>query len=236
MKIYRIAKEIVSNKGIKILSQSNYIILGVTDDNGSESQKVPEGTTHGDLSWEKSIILLCRWVYFPKKGSIFSWDNLNDWQENNILEHLKDRYGIVCTNFDSTSRFSPITEDQDDRPYVDASSELFYKTSQWYKKEEGPIPTPFKITKVNQDKSEDIESLKGKYIIDTTPYGALKKFLAKYPFLYDYEEAGITLMAVIDEEHVEEVKEKYQRKIDEKQRIKDQETRERMKNTWYGND
>ena len=236
MKIYKIAKEIVYNKGIKTLSQSNYIILGLTDDDGSESQRVPEGTDHYNLSWGKSISFSYHWVYFPKKGSIFSWDKLNDWQENNILEHLKDRYEIAFANFDSTSRFNPITEEQDDRTFVDASSKLFNKTSQWYKKEEKPIPTPFKITRVNNDKSEDIESLKGIYIIDTTPYGALKKFLAKYPFLYDYEEAGITLMAVIDEEHVEEVKEKYQRKLDEKQRIKDQETRERMKNTWYGND
>jgi len=119
---------------------------------------------------------------------------------------------------------------------VSWNSESFNKTSQWYKKEEKPIPTPFKITRINNDRNEDIESLRGKYIIDTTSYGALKKFLAKYPFLYDYEEAGITLMAVIDEKHVEEVKEKYQRKLDEKRRIKDQETRERIKNTWYGDD
>jgi len=237
MKIYRIAKEnILIDKKIKVLSQESYIILGLADEEGSESQKVPEGKNHYDFPWEKSISFAYHWVYFPKKGSIFTWDNINDLQKDSILEHLKDKYGIVNANFDCISRFNPATEEQDDRPYVDANSESFNKTSQWYKKEEKPMPTPFKITRINNDKNEDIESLRGKYIIDTTSYGALKKFLAKYPFLYDYEEAGITLMAVIDEKHVEEVKEKYQRKIDEKRRIKDQETRERIKNTWYGDD
>jgi len=419
--------------------QSNYIILGLTDEEGSESKKVEENSKHYEFSWSKSITFSYHWVYFPKKNSIFSWDDLNNLQKESVLSHLEDKYGITNTKFDNISRFNPIEE----KEYIDASSEEFnikiasggikayhgskanieefsydftgtgrdqlgsgfyfttsrkdasrfiftskdevidqspltqnsptvyevllniknpldaekigtisrsnikklmimspyfedaltdwgdvefegknivinraidtytkvannnyivkalfplandfykndtkafndavtkvlgydgvvkdfgnckhylafrpdqitiigrsdpikeassnqsVKTSSWYHKEEKEMPKPYKITKVTNDRNEDIASLKGKIKLDTTSYGALKKFLKEYPFLYDYEEMGITLMAVVDEARLEEVKEKYRRKLEEKQRNKDKEIRERMENTWYGKD
>lgn len=224
------------------MTQQDYIILGLIDDDGCESKKTELDMHHYDLSWDKGLSTSDHWVYFPRKNSIFSWDELDVDKRWNIMWHLEDKYGIKNAEFDNLSRFGPIDDILDERSKrLDAEEREFgveasIKTSQWYKKEDTSISNPYKITRVNQDRNEDIESLKGVYFIDQTPYGALKKFLKRYPFLYDYEDAGITLMAVVDEERVPEVQEKYRRKREEKQRIKDEETREKTKDLWYMKD
>jgi len=223
-----------SNDWYKIAKNNDYVILGLTNEDGTESYKANPDKTHRNMSWSTTVSFSFNWTYLPNKKAIFSWHDIPRHLKENIISHLQEKYGINNISFDCLSRYGDEVNDIDPIKRTDSKK---YKMAAWYhQKEEKQMKRPYKITKVVRDSTEDIQSLKGIIMMDVTPYGALNKFLKKYPFLYDYIEAGIDLVAVVDETKLKEVQENWQRKLDEEQRIKDEEVRNKMKSTWYGND
>lgn len=93
-------KELMVNSKVSNLSQGNipygFIVYGLFDEEGNvESQIAHPGTNHGSLNWSSGFTLQNRFRYVPENGVISLYEPLPDGKEQNLLDHMKEKYGVT---------------------------------------------------------------------------------------------------------------------------------------------